>query len=396
MDAMRKTVLFGSVVIGFALILNFSGQAAFAQQDQPSAAAVSRPVGTIKSIAGNNITLTTDAGAEVSVLVLSSTRMVRVAPGQKDLTSATLVKLQELQTGDRILVRGTPAIDPKQLAAISIVLMKATNVAQKQERERQDWEKRGLGGLVNALDPAAGTIQIKTTSFSGTKVVTVRTSNDTVVRRYSPSSVKFEDAVPSKLDQVKLGDQLRARGNHNADGTEFTAEEIVSGTFRNIAGLITAVDATANTLTVNDLATKKPVVVRITPGSRLHKLLPMVAQGIAMRLKGSQENGGAAGQRASGAAGERQAFARPGESASGRTDGGARPGGMDLGQLLSRMPAVTLAELQKGEAVMVVATADSDAVTLLSGVEPILTDSRAAMLLSPWNLGGGTGEGGPQ
>ncbi len=392
---MRRIVSLGAVAVGIALLMNVPGWApASAAQEQP-AGTVSRQVGTIKTIGGSNITVKTDSGTELTVLVLPSTRMVRVAPGQKDLTGATLVKLQELQTGDRILVRGTPAIDPKQLAALSIVLMKATDVAQKQERERQDWEKRGVGGLVSAFDPAAGTIQIRTTSFSGTKLVTIRTSNDTIVRRYSPTSVKFEDAVPSKLDQVKPGDQLRARGNHNADGTELTAEEIVSGTFRNIAGLITAIDTTGNTLTVNDLSTKRPVVVKITPGSQLHKLLPMVAQGIAMRLKGTQENGGE-GQRGPGATGEHQGFVRQGEGGSGRTNGGGRPGGMDPGQMLSRMPAITLAELQKGEAVMVVATADSDAVTLLSGVEPILTDSRAAMLLQPWNLSGGTGEGGPQ
>ena len=65
------------------------------------------------------------------------------------------------------------------------------------------------------------------------------------------------------------------------------------------------------------------------------------------------------------------------------------------------MPALTLAELQKGDAVMIVATQGSAAapmvaITLLSGVEPILTaaptGNRAAMLLTPWNLGGG-GEG---
>jgi hypothetical protein len=61
------------------------------------------------------------------------------------------------------------------------------------------------------------------------------------------------------------------------------------------------------------------------------------------------------------------------------------------------MPAVTLTDLQKGDAVMIVTTqgtanTEPTAITLLSGVEPILSASpnstRAAMLLSPWNLGG--------
>lgn len=66
--------------------------------------------------------------------------------------------------------------------------------------------------------------------------------------------------------------------------------------------------------------------------------------------------------------------------------------------MLNRMPPVTLSDLQKGIAVMIVATegtatSQPTAVTLLTGVEDILTaspdSSRAAMLLSPWNLGGG-------
>ena len=68
--------------------------------------------------------------------------------------------------------------------------------------------------------------------------------------------------------------------------------------------------------------------------------------------------------------------------------------------MLSRLPAVTLADLHKGDAVMIVATEGSGtssptAITLLSGVEPILTVSpnsgRAATLLSPWNLGSSAG-----
>jgi hypothetical protein len=70
--------------------------------------------------------------------------------------------------------------------------------------------------------------------------------------------------------------------------------------------------------------------------------------------------------------------------------------------MLSRIPNVTLAELQKEDAVMVVSTQDNGtgvmAITLLAGVEPILTASPngAAALFSGWNLGTPGGEGGPQ
>lgn len=70
--------------------------------------------------------------------------------------------------------------------------------------------------------------------------------------------------------------------------------------------------------------------------------------------------------------------------------------------MISRMPAVSISDLNKGDAVMLVATEGSSsstptAITLLAGVEPILSavpgGAGAAMILSPWNLGGG-GEGG--
>jgi hypothetical protein len=78
-----------------------------------------------------------------------------------------------------------------------------------------------------------------------------------------------------------------------------------------------------------------------------------------------------------------------------------RPGGgaADLQQAISRMPAATLADLQKGDAVMIVATEGgsngvSTVITLLGGVEPILEaspKSSASSILSPWSLGSAAG-----
>jgi hypothetical protein len=75
---------------------------------------------------------------------------------------------------------------------------------------------------------------------------------------------------------------------------------------------------------------------------------------------------------------------------------GARRAGMDLSQMLSRLPTETLGGLKPGEAVMIVATSPASdsghisAVTLLAGVEPILSASPSGqtMTLSPWSVGG--------
>ena len=48
-----------------------------------------RRIGAIKSINGNTITLTPDSGPEVAVTVQPNARILRIAPGAKDLKNAT-------------------------------------------------------------------------------------------------------------------------------------------------------------------------------------------------------------------------------------------------------------------------------------------------------------------
>ncbi|MBZ5570873.1 MAG: DUF5666 domain-containing protein [Acidobacteriia bacterium] len=386
-------VVVALTTVGLA-VFTLTGRA----QDAPSSVPnVVRPVGTVKAITNNAVTLATDAGATLNVLIQDSTRMVRTAPGQKDLQGATPLGLAELQVGDRMLVRGKPSDDGKSVLALSVIVIKRTDIAAKQEREREDWQKRGIGGLVKVVDPGNGSVTVTVSAFGASKTVDVHYSKDTMIRRYAPDSVRFDDAKAGTVDQIKPGDQLRARGNRSADGAELSAEEIVSGAFRNIAGTVISTDPTNHLITVNDLATKKPATLKVNDDSQLRSLPPMVARRIALRLRGGTPQPGENGSAHPGApAAEQPAETRPAGG------GGGRQGGApDFQQMLGRMPAVTLGDLQKGSAVMIVATegtaaSPSTAITLLTGVEPVLTASpdsgQAAMLLSPWNLSGAGGE----
>lgn len=414
----RLRLMVVSVCVGLGAARGVNGRtaldlAAAAQQSAPSAAPnpATRPVGTIKTISGKIIVLTTDAGTEVTIQVQDDARLLRIEPGEKDLKNAAPLQLTDLQTGDRILLRGKFADDGKTLLAASVIAMKSADIAAKQTHERAEWQMHGVGGLVKEIDGTGGTIKISTNAQGAAKDVTVRISKQTVLRRYAPNSVKFDDAKPAGIDQVKVGDQLRARGTRNADGTEFSADEAVSGTFRNIAGTVSTIDAAAGTVTVMDLVTKKPVVVKVTSDSQLRKLQPAMAQLIAMRLKGTPADAaGAAG--APGAAASaptpRPADAPPGGQAGGQSGqpgppggagrpgagGGARSG--DMQQMISRLPATTLADLQKGDAVMIVTTEGTQesgvtAITLLAGVEPLLQASGASSILTPWTMSGAPG-----
>jgi Domain of unknown function (DUF5666) len=354
----------------------------FAEAAQTAPASTARLLGTVTSINGDTITMKSDAGIVATITVSDTTRIVRTAPGQKDLNGATAIHVQDLAVGDRVLIRATPGSAENTYTAQAVIAMKQGDIAQKQQQEREDWQKRGVGGIVKSVDAASGTVVVA----AGSRTFTIHATPKTIVRRYAPDSVKFDDAKVSTLDQIKPGDQLRARGDRNADGSEVTADEIVAGSFRNIAATVTSVNAAGQTLTVTDLATKKPVVIRFTPDSQLHKLAPEMAQGIAARFKN--------------ASGEQPAPSngQPSPAGNGSGMGGGRLGGQrgDLSQMLQRAPSVQLTDLHPGDAVMVVATEGASdtatAITLLAGVEPMLqasTKASQSLFSSSWSLGGG-------
>lgn len=389
--ASGKRILLTAVALAIAIDCAALNERATASQGQaqPSSA---RKMGTVRSISGNTIVLKADSGPDFTAQVQEGARILRLAPGQTDLKNATPMKLQEAQVGDRMLVRGRPGDSADVIVAASIIVMKQSDVSQKQQAELQDWQKRGVGGIVTMIDSGGGIITVASTPANS---FVVKTSKDTNFMRYAPGSIKFSDAQKSTFDQIKVGDQLRARGNKAADGKEVAAEAVISGSFRNIAGTVSSLDAAANAVTVKDILGKKTVVVKLTADSQMRQLPAQMAQRIAFLLKGPAGGTGNGGP-ATGAPG--------GTPASGAPGGGQRPGGTpDFQQVVSRLPAVTLADLHKDDAVMIVATpgtggSDVTAIMLLSGVEPILTASPngAAALLSGWNLSAPGGDAGPQ
>jgi hypothetical protein len=402
MKNIRLVLLLAATVTGSMVFMS----SALKAQETQSSATVARKTGTVKSIKGNAITLKPDSGADVNVTVQDGAKVMRIAPGQTDLKSATPITLQEIQVGDRMLVRGKASDSQDSLTASSIIVMKQADVTQKQQKDLQDWQRRGSGGIVTAIDAATGAV---TVSVNPALSVKVKTTKDTEFLRYAANSVKFSDAQKGSFDQIKVGDQLRARGAKSEDGKELTAEEVISGTFRNIAGTITSIDAAAGTIVVKDVLSKKSVTVKLTTESQMRKLPAQLAQRIAFFLKSPDAaqamaaRGNAGGAPAGTSSGPGQGG--PGAGGFGTSGpGGGRPGGApDFQQVIGRLPAVTISDLQKDEAVMIVSTpgtggAEVAAITLLSGVEPIITasPSNAAALLSGWNLSAPGGDAGAQ
>jgi Domain of unknown function (DUF5666) len=402
MHAATKRLLVLALCVTGGLSMS-SGVLLYAQSTQraPASGAVARRIGAVKTINGTAITLTPESGADVNITVQATTRILRIAPGEKDLKNATPIQLQDIQVGDRILVGGKLSDDNQSLLASSVVVMKKTDLEAQHQQDLQDWQKRGVDGIAKSVDPAAGTVTI---SARGKDVV-LHTSKSTVVRRYAPDSVKFDDARPSTLQEIHSGDQVRARGDHSADGSEVTAEEIVSGTFHNIAGTINSVDASSSTLNVHDVLSKKNVAIKITADSQLRQLPPEMAQMMAKRLKGATASAMSGASSTSGSATNDQSARPASATAAGGNGAGGRSGGApDLQRLINRAPVTSLADLHKGDAVVILSTegaasAPSTAIELVSGVEPILQaapNAGQAMMLAPWSLGAPAGDaGGP-
>jgi hypothetical protein len=352
----------------------------------PAASALPHQAGTVKSTSSDGLTLTNQAGQDYTVTIPETAKILVVPPGSKDLKSATAGALADVAEGDRVLVTGSTSDTGTVLNATRVILMKSAAIAQSHADEEAAWAQ-GLGGIVRSVDQNVGTVVIA----SGMKTVTIQTTPETVVRHYSGDSVAFSDATLSSIGAIKLGDQVRVRGTKSADGSSITAVAMVAGTFHNYSGLLLAIDPAASTVTLKDLATKKTVIVTVTTNSDMRRIPALAAQMIASRMKGVTTGTGSGVSSGSGAG-----------SVGATQDGAGRTGraGADLSQMLARLPKETLSGLKPGDAVMIVATspvdsARSSAVTLLAGVEPILTASpEGEMTLSPWSVGGGAPDSG--
>ena len=399
----KGTVLF----LAAWAVVSLVGQAVKAQAptaNTPTQEAA-RALGDVTRIQPGQLTLHTLKSGDVQVSLPEGVSVLRVPPGAKDLSTATKIAVGDINVGDRVSVIGRLSEDQKSLEASRVIVMTKSDLASAHQAEVQDWQRRGVSGVVKAIDPATKEITIAVpntppTPGNPTHPVILTETPKTVLLRYAPDSVKFSDAQPSTFDAIKVGDQVRALGNKSEDGSHYAVEKLVSGTFRNISATVVSVSAPSNTLTVKELGTGRSLVVHTTPDSRIHQLPPFVAEAIARLNSGEQANTVSAGGPPRGEGGG----GRGGPGGPGGPGGGGegRRGGMgNFNQMIERMPTETLADLKAGEPLIVVSTAGANpsevtAIAILTGVEPILTarpKGSGEVNLGSWNLTMGGGEG---
>ncbi len=350
-------------------------------------------IGTVTAVdpASHTITVKEDKTGSVQKVLVGNTRtLLKVEPGAKDLKNATRITPDDLQVGDRVDVRGSkPEDDPNAIAARSVVLMSARDLQKAHQAEAAAWQ-HSTAGVVNSVDPAAGKLAITVRTPAGAQPVTVDTAKTTQFTRYSPENPKVP--APSELAQIQPGDHVRIIGNRSDDGSTITAEKVYSGAFRTVNGTIVSISPDGKSITVKDLATKKPVEISLNNDSEIRKLPPTVAMMLARRLN-PNFHPAQGGQRPSGEQHEANTGSRPAAPAYGANEqgnsaqaSGARrgpSGGSDIGQMIERLPPISVSDLKPGDAVVVsgVETGAGSsrllATNIIAGVEPILQSAPA-------------------
>jgi co-chaperonin GroES (HSP10) len=405
-------MLMKKALVIFALTLLVLTLGAGAQaQDGDTAITATRVFGKITEInaPAGQIVVKTDAGSVVTVGLNAKTTYERMPVGETDRSKAVKIALTDITVGDGVYARGYVAADRKSVPAQQLIVVSQSDIAKKQEKERAEWRQRGLSGIVASVNPQTKEITVTTRTAEGPKPVIVPVSDKVKLRRYAPDSIKFSEAKKSSLEELKAGDQLRAKGDKSTDGARFTAEEIVTGSFRTIGGPITAVDAATGEVKINDIQSKQPLTIVVRKDSTLKRVPPDFMQ-MMMAQGGGPGGPGAAGAPGGAAAAPSatppQGGARPaggpsgagappqgGPGGPGGPAGAGNGGGPDIQRIIDNLPAATLAELKTGEMVLILSTTGTDpsrvtAITLVAGVEPILAMLQARQGGGPGGPGG--------
>ncbi len=343
------------------------GQAAGAQTP---AAPRNRVIGAVTAVdAGSNLlSIKTDAGDIYAVSASAETKLVRLAPGERDLTKAQAIQFAEIAVGDRVLAQGPVKEALKTLEALRIIDMSVADIAKKNQDEQADWKKRGTAGIVTMKDEAASQVTLRLPSMAGDgELVKVAVTPKTVLKKYAPDSVKYADAKVSTLAELQKGDQIRVLGTKDEASGTIQAEQVVSGSFVNVAATVTSVDAATGMIEAKNIETGKPVSIKITAETNLRRM-PQMGGGMA----GGGAPGGArpAGTPAAQGGGAGQGAAWSGGQGGA---GGPRRGG-DFSRFMDFMPKVGVDSLKAGETIVVASSKSANpgqvtAITVLAGAD---------------------------
>jgi len=319
----RMLIATALILIGFIGITESQTNAGNSAPKVESQGSLKRVLGEVSQVdSGRNQLTVKTATGEVTLQVDAKTIYRRVPPGETTLDKAVSITLSDVSTGDKVLARGPQA--ESSVLVRELVVISNKDLAEKRRHDREEWIKRGLTGVVTSTDPQKKELTVRARLPEGERPIIMTGGEKVAFRRYSGESIRYSDSRPSSFGELKVGDQLRALGEKAADGTHFTPEEVVFGTFRTVVGRITSVNASSGEVTVNNVQTNKPLQILVNKDSSMHRLSPEVGKQLVQRaLRGT---------------------AAPAE------------GEVSIQKLIDSLPPATIAELKPGDAVLVSTT----------------------------------------
>ena len=335
--------------------------------------------GDIASVSPKSIVITTKTG-RVETTLTEKTTFKRASAENFNPASAAAGAFSDIGVGDKVTISALQSADGKSMNARTVYFVTKADIAAKDAKVNEDWRKRGIKGRVAAVNPQANQITVEMRNLAGSTNLALTPKDKAKFLRYAPDSVRYDEATKSSLADVKVGDEIRALGDRSADGTSFTAEEVLTGAFQTIAGTVKSIDAANNAVVIKNLQTGKDVTVVITDTSIVKRFPAEQAE----RMAGFQM-GGAGGVRpvAQGGGQARPAGGGQGQPPSTARGGfGGGHGGGAIDDMLDRFPDITAADLKPGDMIAISSTKNGStdrikAIKLLAGVEPFLRMAQA-------------------
>jgi hypothetical protein len=360
-------------------MLSFSA-VTLCQQPGPAVSTQDNSAVVIGSITGLNAasmqaTVKTDAGITVNLIFDAKTEFRRMRQEDKDLKNAIRINLADLNVGDRVLTRNKVNADKASPVSL-VIVMTGADVTKKQERDQEEWQRRGIVGVISRLDPATHEITLRMRANPSPREIIVAAGERTRFRRYAPDSVKFSDARESSFGDLQVGDQFRALGDQSSDGARFNPEQVISGSFRTLGGTVTTINPATNEITLSDIQTRKPLAISLSAEPLLRRVSPEVVQLFTAPEPNRQPDTGV-------------------------TNGSATPatqGHKDLQTALEKSPPLKLTDLKAGDLVLITGTTAAPssritAIALFLGFDELLkkVQQRAEAARSAKQDLGGTG-----
>lgn len=396
---MKKHLLISALIFGLSVSAATAQTAPANNSPRPAmndiGIAATLAMGDVSSIdtAANKIILKTKDG-DIAAMIDAKTVYKRVSPDNpNDLKAASGAALSDISVGDRVIAVGQVAADKKSLPARQVILMTKADISKRLGAENEAW-RNGVNGKISAVNPQNGEVTILVSGMGGERAVVVETAN-AKLRRYAPNSVKYSDSTAATLRDLRIGDRLRARGTKTPDNLRIAADEVISGSFRTIAGKIKTIDAANNQVTITDAQSKKDIVITMRGDTTLKRFPLEMAQRMAvmqtmMQSGGAMPNGGQMPARPNG--GQPNGSNNPNSANTPNRppmQGGASEGqmsengrgmgtrGRNMDEMFENLPSVTIADLKVGEAIAVSSTSTDDltratAIKLVAGIEPFL------------------------